>query len=361
MWMSFGGIHEVAVDEAGNETGKIFNTHIIINSVGELAGVYRKLHLFDVDTADFKFRESKIVAPGRGLAKPIETPIGKIGMQICYDIRFPEPSIWLKKQGAQILLYPSAFSVSTGKAHWEILNRSRAIENQCFVISAAQLGFHNEKRASYGHAIAVSPWGDVLGECREEPEIQFVEIDLEKVATVEANMPCFDHRRDDVYSIEVTKLVRDLESKSEQPFMFEKYPVDRRTVFLETELCVAFTNIKCVVPGHVLVATKRCVPRVEQMTDAETKDFFFAASRIAKVLDKYHGAQSTTITVQDGPFAGQTVRHVHCHIMPRKPGDFENNDEIYVKLNEHDTKDLDNQRSLEERITEAQIYRELFK
>lgn len=129
MWMSFGGIHEVATDEAG----KIYNTHIIINSQGEIVQIYRKLHLFDVDTPEFKFRESKIVARGKALSDPVETPIGKIGMLICYDIRFPEASVLLKKRGAQILLYPSAFAVSTGKAHWEILNRSRAIENQCFV------------------------------------------------------------------------------------------------------------------------------------------------------------------------------------------------------------------------------------
>lgn len=146
MWMSFGGIHEVATDDTGKETGKIFNTHIIIDSQGQLAGVYRKLHLFDVDTPEFKFRESKIVQGGSGLTKPVETIAGNIGMQICYDIRFPETATWLKKQKSQIITYPSAFSVSTGKAHWDILNRCRAIENQCFVVSAAQQG---NSRLSY--------------------------------------------------------------------------------------------------------------------------------------------------------------------------------------------------------------------
>lgn len=258
-------------------------------------GLYRKLHLFDVQTPEFKFRESKIVAPGPGLTKPVDSPIGKIGMQICYDIRFPEAPIWLKKQGAQILLYPSAFAVSTGKAHWEILNRSRAIENQCFVISAAQVGKHNEKRSSFGQAIAISPWGDVLAQCKEELEVQFVDIDLESITKVESNMPCFQHRRDDVYSVDVMKTVP-LPSEEPKPFVFEKYTIDRRTIFLETEFSVAFTNIKCVVPGHVLIATKRCIPRVENMTSAETKDLFLNASIIAKTLDKYHDAKSTTIT-----------------------------------------------------------------
>lgn len=126
----------MATDDSGIATGKIYNTHVIINSSGEISGIYRKLHLFDVNTPEFKFRESKIVEKGKGVTMPFETPIGKIGMQICYDIRFPEAPIWLKQHGAQIITYPSAFAVSTGKAHWDVLNRSRAIENQCFVISA---------------------------------------------------------------------------------------------------------------------------------------------------------------------------------------------------------------------------------
>jgi len=305
LWMSF-CIHESINDDSG----KIFNTQIIINDEGELTGIYRKLHLFDVDTPDFKFRESKIVAPGPGLSRPIDTPIGKIGMQICYDIRFPEAAVWLKKNGAQVLTYPSAFAVSTGKAHWDILNRSRAIENQCFVISAAQQGSHNAKRTSFGQACCISPWGEVIARCTEELEVQFVEIDLEKVAKVERNMPCYAHRRNDVYSLEV-KVANEMKIASNEPFLFEMHEVDRRTIFYETEHCVAFTNIRCVVPGHVLVATKRCIARVEEMTATETSELFQSACRIAKVLDSYHDAKSTTITVQDGPFAGQTVKHVH--------------------------------------------------
>lgn len=355
MWMSFGGIHEIATDDPG----KIYNTHIIINSQGEIVRIYRKLHLFDVDTRDFKFRESKIVARGKELVHPIETPIGKIGMQICYDIRFPEASVWLKKSGAQILLYPSAFAVATGEAHWEILNRSRAIENQCYVISAAQKGKHNEKRSSFGRAMAISPWGVILDECQEELDIKFVDIDLKKITKVESNMPCFQHRRNDVYEV-VTHKSLNLSNFSDEQFMFEKYPIDKQTIFLETKYCVAFTNVKCVVPGHVLVAPKRSqVSRVEHMTEDESKDLFYASCKIAKVLEVHYEAKSTTITIQDGEFAGQTVKHVHCHIMPRKENDFEHNDEIYVQLNKHDTTDLQNRRPLQDMIKEAQIYRSL--
>lgn len=359
MWGSFGGIHEISHENSG----KVFNTHIIINANGELVALYRKLHLFDVDTPDFKFRESKIVSPGTGIVKPIETPIGRIGLQICYDIRFPECPIWLKKQGAQILTYPSAFSMATGKAHWDILNRSRAIENQCFVISSAQQGKHNEKRSSYGQAIAVSPCGDVIGRCTEELEVQFVEIDVGKIAKIEANMPCFQHRRDNVYSLDIQSVDYMKDSNcSNESFIFEKYPIDPRTIFLKTKHCVAFTNIRCVVPGHVLVATKRIIPRMAQMTDDETKDLFTSTKRVSEVLEKYHDAKSMTITVQDGEHAGQTVKHIHCHVMPRKPGDFEHNDEIYIRLNEHDMANTEStRRTLEEMAKEAEMYRALLR
>lgn len=145
-------------------------------------------------------------------------------------------------------------------------------------------------------------------------------------------------------------------------FVFEKYSIDARTIFYQSEHCVAFTNIRCVVPGHVLIATKRLVSRVEDMTEAETRELFSIACKISKVLDEYHCAESTTITVQDGEFAGQTVKHVHCHVMPRKPGDFEHNDEIYIRLNELD-KDgtMEKRRNLQEMIDEAEIYRNLLK
>lgn len=278
----------------------------------------------------------------------------------CYDIRFPEGGIWLKSNGAHILTYPSAFAMTTGKAHWEILNKCRAIENQCFVISPAQEGPHNEKRCSYGNAMVVSPWGEILARCTEELEIQVVNIDLKAIEKVERNMPCFSHRRPDVYSIDFNV---DVEfNDTAEPYIFEKFPIDRRTVFFETQHVIAFTNIRCVVPGHCLVATKRIIARMEEMTKDEIKELFSTATLISSKLEKFHNAKSSTVTVQDGPFAGQTVKHVHCHVMPRKPGDFEENDEIYVRLNEHDKEGVkEKRRSIEEMIEEAMIYRKLMK
>lgn len=116
-------------------------------------------------------------------------------------------------------------------------------------------------------------------------------------------MPCFSHRRPDVYSINFKANFK--LSDEGEPFVFEKYPIDRRTIFYETEKTVAFTNIRCVVPGHVLVATKRKIARVEEMNEKETAELFEAACEIAKILNDYHNAKSTTITVQDGEFAGE--------------------------------------------------------
>lgn len=150
----------------------IYNAHLIIDNFGQLMAKYQKLHLFDVDTPEFKFRESSAVNGGSTIVAPLQTPVGQLGLMIvnidhidklkyiiniynfqCYDLRFPELSTILRKQGANVLTYPSAFAMSTGKAHWEVLLRSRAIETQCFVIASAQIGFHNEKRESYGHGI----------------------------------------------------------------------------------------------------------------------------------------------------------------------------------------------------------------
>lgn len=306
-----------------------------------------------------KYRESKIVKAGTEIVLPVETPAGKLGLQICYDIRFPEVSTILRKFGAQILTYPSAFSYSTGKAHWEILNRSRAIENQCFVVSAAQIGDHNKKRTSWGHAMIISPWGEVLAECSNELEVQVAEIDLQKIEKVKSNMPCFEHRREDVYSLEAKKKC-DNSGDSKDFYIFEKYPIDKRTIFCESENCFAFTNIRCVVPGHVLVATKRIIPRLCDMTQEEAKDFFLMTLKVQKALETHYQVQSSTVTVQDGPDAGQTVKHVHCHIMPRKPRDFDHVDQIYLELKKHDAGDVEQERRpLEDMIEEAGIYRKL--
>lgn len=165
-------------------------------------------------------KESNSVEKGMEIVAPFPTAVGNVGLLICFDVRlvtmqigdssnrrssvklrFSEPSIALRRQGAQIITYPSAFTVGTGKAHWSALLRARAIETQSYVIAAAQVGSHNEKRASYGHSMIVSPWGDIMaelgGEKNDEPEIAVGEIDLKSMEKVRKEMPLL--RRIDVY------------------------------------------------------------------------------------------------------------------------------------------------------------------
>lgn len=138
-------------------------------------------------------KESDIIEPGTKILRPFDTAVGKVGSMICFDLRFPEIALALKRQKADILVYPSAFTVPTGKAHWLPLLRARAIECECYVIAAAQVGNHNEKRISYGHSIVIDPWGEVLGELggdkKDEPEVIFAEIDFEKLDKIRTQMP----------------------------------------------------------------------------------------------------------------------------------------------------------------------------
>ncbi|XP_039967403.1 nitrilase and fragile histidine triad fusion protein NitFhit [Bactrocera neohumeralis] len=353
MWVSLGGIHESILDTNNDKTDKIYNTHVLVNDFGEVVSVYRKLHLFDVETEEMRFRESDVVTPGSHLVSPVNTPIGLLGMQICYDLRFGEASSILRKFGAQILTYPSAFAYSTGKAHWEVLLRARAIENQCYVIAAAQIGAHNSKRTSWGHALIVDPWGKVLANCEENDlTIATAEIDLNKNYFVQKSMPVMRHKRNDVYSltsfgmgtIDIT-----------QDYNFANNIIKKETVFYETEHCFAFTNLRCVVEGHVLVSTKRVTQRLDSLLCHEICDLFSTVCKVQRMLENFYKTTSATVTVQDGPDAGQTVPHVHFHILPRRPRDFKENDHIYTKMDDRCLDQPD--RSLEDRIIEAQKYR----
>uniref|UniRef100_A0A182MYV1 Nitrilase and fragile histidine triad fusion protein NitFhit n=1 Tax=Anopheles dirus TaxID=7168 RepID=A0A182MYV1_9DIPT len=363
VWLSFGGVHESITDETdpGQEVKNIYNTHILINNAGELVACYRKLHMFNVVTPEFKFRESETVRSGSALVPPIETPIGRIGLQICYDMRFGEASTILRKQGADILTYPSAFAVSTGRAHWEVLLRARAIENQCFVVAAAQIGFHNKKRESYGHALVVNPWGTILGQANDQDlDVVIAELDFDKLNSVRTNMPCFEHRRDDVYNLSArVGLPSVYGSPNEKKKSFGGIEIQPETIFYESEHSFAFTNIRCVVPGHVLVTTKRAAARLPDLSPAQINDFFQTVCKVQKAAERLYDASSSTVTVQDGPDAGQTVFHVHCHIMPRHVGDFPENDQVYGELNRHDKEPERPRRPIEEMATEAANFRDV--
>ena len=198
------GIHEPAT---GGK--RVKNTLIWIDERGEITHRYQKLHLFDVEIDGGPvLRESNSVEPGTSILPPFQTPLGLMGLMICFDLRFPALSARVRDLGAQVMTYPSAFTVPTGKVHWEILLRGRAVETQSFVVAAAQVGWHNEKRASYGHSMIVDSWGKVLCELGgveewdaggKEPVIGVGEIDLEELEKVRKEMPL--HPRRDVVDV----------------------------------------------------------------------------------------------------------------------------------------------------------------
>lgn len=192
LWLCCGGFPE-QVDEARH-----YNAHVVIDDQGAVRSVYRKLHLFDVQLGANTYQESASVAPGHELVVT-DAPIGKLGLSICYDLRFPELYLSLAKRGAQVLLVPAAFTLTTGKEHWEALLRARAIETQCYVAASAQTGRHNDKRETFGHAMIVDPWGTVVAQCKDGTGIAVAEVDLAFLQTVRTRIPVWQHRRTDVY------------------------------------------------------------------------------------------------------------------------------------------------------------------
>ncbi|MAO54783.1 MAG: amidohydrolase [Rhodospirillaceae bacterium] len=174
---------------------KFANRSVLISDAGEIVATYDKIHMFDVDLENGEsYRESKSYEPG-GRAVVAETPWGKLGMTICYDIRFPHLYRALAHAGAEIIAVPAAFTRPTGRAHWHVLLRARAVEAQCVVLAPAQTGEHMDGRKTYGHSLAVDPWGAVIADGEEEPGIVLAEIDMEQVAKARAKVPSLTHDR----------------------------------------------------------------------------------------------------------------------------------------------------------------------
>ena len=361
IWLSVGGVHEQPPAGSAVDENKVFNTHLIIDSEGEIRGKYRKVHLFDTDVpGGVPLYESSYAMAGNTIGPPVETPCGKVGMAICYDMRFPELSAALTQQGAEILTYPSAFTVPTGMAHWEVLLRNRAIENQCYVLAAAQVGRHNAKRSSYGHAMIVDPWGTVLAQCHENPGVCTAEIDLDLMGRRRQEMPVSRHKRHDIYGI-IPPTAGSVDVDSQPVYRFAEHPIKSGSVFYRTALSIAFVNRKPVLAGHSLVSPIRVVERLSELTAAEVSDMFLTTQRVSDAVKKHHGAPALTVAVQDGAEAGQTVRHVHVHILPRKDGDFQDNDDIYQHLEKHDKIVNERQwRTDEDMAKEAAIMRKYF-
>lgn len=197
VWLLAGSVYEPAPD------GLVANVSALFDPRGELRAVYRKIHLFDVTTATARYEESDEVAPGSELVTADVdaadgTPV-RLGLSICYDLRFPDLYTVLALRGAQVLCVPSAFTAYTGAAHWEVLLRARAIENGCFVVAPDQVGEHLPGRDCFGHSMIVDPWGTVLARVEDGVGVCVADLDLGRLAEVRAQIPSLGHRRPDVY------------------------------------------------------------------------------------------------------------------------------------------------------------------
>lgn len=179
---------------AGRE--RVYARSPVYNPKGERVAYYDKIHLFDVqvNAAGESYRESAGIEPG-GRVVTVDTPFGRLGLSVCYDLRFPELYRALAREGATLLTVPSAFTRTTGAAHWELLNRARAVENLAFVIAAAQTGRHANGRETWGHAMIVDPWGEILAQRAAEPGVVMTAIDTGAQQRLRERFPTLSHRR----------------------------------------------------------------------------------------------------------------------------------------------------------------------
>lgn len=190
IWVHIGSL---AVRTEGRQ---LANRAFVIDPRGEIRARYDKIHLFDVDLPTGEtWRESNVYRHGSEAVIVDGTPVGKLGLTICYDLRFPALFARLAEANADLIAVPAAFTVPTGAAHWEVLLRARAIEAGLFIVAAAQSGHHEDGRNTYGHSMVVDPWGEVLLDMEEGPGVAFAEIELSRITDVRSRVPALSHRR----------------------------------------------------------------------------------------------------------------------------------------------------------------------
>jgi deaminated glutathione amidase len=191
MWVLAGSFHETGPDESHT-----YNTSLLFDRSGSVAAAYRKIHLYDVEIPGrVSYQESASVAPGTQ-AVSVDVEDVRIGLTICYDLRFPELYRRLAVDGqAQVLLVPAAFMMHTGRDHWEVLLRARAIENQCYVVAAGQIGDHDPGRTCFGRSMVVDPWGTVVTQAPDRVGVSFADLDLERLARIRMELPSLANRR----------------------------------------------------------------------------------------------------------------------------------------------------------------------
>lgn len=172
---------------------KVYSSCLLWDGNGKIVARYNKIHMFDVMVdKDDVYRESDHVQPGNEIVL-VDTPFGKIGLAVCYDLRFPELFRAFMLKGVDIIILPSAFTVPTGKAHWEILLRARAIENLCYVVAPAEVGQRHDGRGTYGHSMIIGPWGDILAKVEEGNAVVTAKIDLENMQRIRNEFPSLSH------------------------------------------------------------------------------------------------------------------------------------------------------------------------
>jgi len=190
IWVHLGSLGILAED------GKVANRGFVMDRLGKIQARYDKMHLFDVDLPTGEsWRESNTYRAGEHPVVVNGTPVGKLGLTICYDLRFPMLFARIAEADADVIAVPAAFTVPTGKAHWHTLLRARAIEAGLYVVAAAQVGRHEDGRTTFGHSLVIDPWGDVLLDMGEETGIGFADIELSKISEVRSRIPALNHRR----------------------------------------------------------------------------------------------------------------------------------------------------------------------
>lgn len=180
--------------------GKYYNTSVLFDPEGEIRAIYRKIHLFDVDlTGNVTSNESATILPGQEIVTA-EIAGHTVGLTICYDVRFPELYRLLALAGAELIFVPAAFTLYTGKDHWHVLLRARAIENQCYIAAPAQIGPHDPGQQCYGHSLVADPWGTVIAEATNQVGVVVTELDFAYLRQVRVQLPSLANRRPEVYS-----------------------------------------------------------------------------------------------------------------------------------------------------------------
>lgn len=199
LWLVGGSVPERVRADSGD---KLYNTCLVINPSGHIVGKHRKVHLFDIDVPGrITFKESDSLSAG-GSVTVVDTPWGGLGVGICYDIRFPELAIVMRQRGCNIIVYPGAFNMVTGPAHWELLQRARAVDNQVFVATCSPArDTSSGGYVAWGHSTVVNPWGEVIQNAGPGEAVVFADIKLEEVDNMRQNIPCWTQKRTDLYSV----------------------------------------------------------------------------------------------------------------------------------------------------------------